>query len=57
MRVEERLVRGRICRPMGDHPGPAIPPYAARRRFARRLSGYSRKNGKEEYPTPSTLNI
>ena len=38
---EELLVRGCIRRPMGDPPGPPVPPYAARCRFARRLSVHS----------------
>jgi hypothetical protein len=32
---------GCIRRPMGDPPGPTIPPYAAHRRFARRLPVHS----------------
>jgi hypothetical protein len=37
-RVKNFSFRGCIRRPVGDHPGPTVPPYAARRRFARRLS-------------------
>jgi hypothetical protein len=33
--------RGCIRRPMGDPPGPTVPPYAVRRRFARSLSVHS----------------
>ncbi|WP_442817931.1 carboxypeptidase regulatory-like domain-containing protein [Streptomyces sp. NBC_01224] len=40
-RVEKFSFRGCIRRPMGDPPGPTVPPYAARRRFARRLSVHS----------------
>jgi hypothetical protein len=40
-RVENFSFRGCIRRPMGDPPGPTVPPYAARHRFARRLSVHS----------------
>jgi hypothetical protein len=40
-RVQNFSFRGCIRRPTGDPPGPTIPPYAARRRFARRLSDHS----------------
>ena len=41
MRVKNFSLRGYIRRPIGDPPGPTVPPYAARRRFARRLSVHS----------------
>jgi hypothetical protein len=41
MRVKNISLRGCIRRPIGDPPGPTVPPYAARRRFARRLSVHS----------------
>jgi hypothetical protein len=40
-RVQNFSFRGCIRRRIGDPPGPAVPPYAARRRFARRLSVHS----------------
>jgi hypothetical protein len=49
--------RGCIRWPTGDPPGPAVPPYAARRRFARRLSVHSGRSGERGVPTLSTLNI
>jgi hypothetical protein len=39
--VKNFSFRGCIRRSMGDPPGPTVPPYAARRRFARRLSVHS----------------
>jgi hypothetical protein len=38
--------------PMGDPPGPTVPPYAARRRFARRLSARSGRSRERRVPTP-----
>jgi hypothetical protein len=47
-RVKNFSFRGCIRQPMGDALGLTGPPYAARRRFDRRLSVPSgRKNGKE----------
>jgi hypothetical protein len=40
-RVKNFSFRGCTRRSMGDPPGPTVPPYAARRRFARRLSVHS----------------
>lgn len=41
---------------MGDPPGPTGPPYAARRRFARRLSVHSGREGKAaSHPFPLSL--
>ncbi len=44
---------------MGDSPGPTVPPYASRRRFARRLSVHSgRKELREgDYPLLPTFTI
>ena len=52
-----RDLTGRECcqPPMGDPPGPTVPPYA--RGFARRLSVQRTINGKGKYPLPSTLNV
>ena len=46
--------RGRIRRPMGDPPGPTVPPYAARRRLARRLSVHSGGGRERRVPVPRT---
>jgi hypothetical protein len=40
-RVKTFSFRGCIRRPTGDPPGPTVPPYAARHRFARRLPVHS----------------
>src|SRR5260221_11521013 len=37
---------------MGDPPGPTVPPYAARRRFARRLPVHSGRSRERRLPTP-----
>ena len=42
----------RFRRATGDPPGPAVPPYAARRRFARRLPVHSGRSRKRRAPTP-----
>jgi len=56
--VKNFSFRGCIRRLMGSHPGPAVPPYAARRRFARKLSVHQQTmRGEEEHPLPSTFNI
>jgi hypothetical protein len=44
--------RGFIRSPMGDRPGPTVPPYAALRRFARRLPVHSRRQAERRVPAP-----
>jgi hypothetical protein len=47
-RVENFSLCDRVRRPLRDPPGPTVPSYAARRRFARRLSVQAEDKGKGE---------
>jgi hypothetical protein len=48
---------GCVRRPVGDPPGPTVPPYAARRRFARRLSVHSGQERQGEHLLLATSNV
>jgi len=56
-RVKNFSFRVCIHRPTGDPLRPPVPPYAARRRFARSCPSTADEKGKREYPLLSTLNV
>jgi hypothetical protein len=56
-RVKNFAFCGCVRRPVGDPPEPTVPPYAARRRFARRLSVHSGPKRQGEHLLLATFNV